>query len=350
MIFSQKPKGFFVEMTDHAILLARTSGVASPLVIEDLQDCPAGDKAALEAAINRIHPKKLPSGVLRANVGIYPQRQLLRRHSLDLKRIKEPAYISEVCTQQFRIEEDKYVLAVINASDGLDYDFTKAMQKEVIFCGLPNETVISTQNQLLESKIYPEALELGSLSTLGAVVDYLNHTKSKTPTLVLEVGLESTQSFIVTGNAVEASRPIPQGLDAMVPIVQKELGLQDEESARKLFYSNTFDFTGMGPLLIRRLLKELQSSIGFYEVQTGQSVGQVLCTQIPAKLRWLDGVIASALGITSAKIDPVPWLQARQITLADTLEKQAQDPRWLGLLSLIVRYNAAHATAAEEKK
>jgi len=43
------------------------------------------------------------------------------------------------------------------------------------------------------------------------------------------------------------------------------------------------DFTGMGPVLIKKLLKELQSSIGFYEVQTGQSIGQVMATGLSSK-------------------------------------------------------------------
>ena len=139
----------------------------------------------------------------------------------------------------------------------------------------------------------------------------------------------------------------------MVPIVQKELGLKDEESARKLFYSNTFDFTGMGPLLVKRLLKELQSSIGFYEVQTGQSVGQVLCTQLSPKLAWLDAAIASALGITSLTLDPAPWLQSRQISLPEALAKTAQDIRWFGLLGLMAHYHSspsAHVVVPEEKK
>ena len=73
----------------------------------------------------------------------------------------------------------------------------------------------------------------------------------------------------------------------------------------------------MGPLLIKRLLKELQSSIGFYEVQTGQSVGQLVSTQLSPKLAWLDTAIATALGISSLKPDAAPWLQSRQITLPE---------------------------------
>lgn len=349
MFFSQKTKGFFVELNDHAVMLARTSAPVAPFTVEDMRECAPGDVAALADAINQIQPKKNPSGYLHATVGIYPGKRLIRRHTLELKRVKEPGYFAEVCTQQFRIEQDKYSLAILNATDGADFDVAKAVQKDAIFCGLPTEDANTVQASLLESKIYPERLELGSIATLGGVVDCLAHGKSKTPTLVLEIGAEATHSFIVTASGVEASRPIPQGLDAMVPIVQKELGLKDEESARKLFYSNTFDFTGMGPLLIKRLLKELQSSIGFYEVQTGQSVGQVLSTQLSPKLAWLDTAIATSLGVTSLKLDPVPWLQSRQITLPEALAKNAQDIRWFGLLALMAQYNV-HAALPEEKK
>lgn len=352
MFFSQKTKGFFVELNDHAVMLARTSSATAPFTVEDMRECPPGDAAALEEAIRIIQPKKSPSGYLHASVGIYPAKRLVRRHSLEMKRIKEAGYLAEVCTQQFRIEQDKYALAILNAADGSDYDLTKASQKDVLFCGMPGDDVNALQNTLLEGGIYPERLELGSVATLGGVVDCLAHAKSKVPTLVLEIGADATHSFIVSSTGVDASRPIPQGLDAMVPIVQKELGLKDEESARKLFYSNTFDFTGMGPLLIKRLLKELQSSIGFYEVQTGQSVGQVLCTQLSPKLVWLDAAIASALGITSLRLDPAPWLLSRQITLPEALAKNAQDVRWFGLLSLMAHYHTAPANAAvpEEKK
>lgn len=350
MIFSPATKGYFAELSDHGILLARTSSSAAPFVVEDMREVAPGDSAALAAAIAELQPKKSPSGYLPATVGVYPARRLIRRHTLDLKRVKEPTYFQEVCTQQFRIELEKYKLAVLNSEDGTDYDATKAAQKEVVFCGLPAEDVLTLQQSLLDLGIYPERLELSTVSVLGALSDYLAHQKSKTPTLVLEIGGDATHSYIVSASGLEASRPIPQGLDAMVPVVQKELGLKDEESARKLFYSNTFDFTGMGPLLTKRLLKELQSSIGFYEVQTGLSVGQVLTTQLPPKLGWLEGAIANALGVVPLKLDARGWLQSRQITLPENLARHAQDPRWFGLFGLMGRYDQSHAVPAEEKK
>ncbi len=352
MFFSAKNKGYFVEQNDQAFLLARTSAPAAPLVIEAMRECPLGDDAALEEAIRQVQPKKSPSGYLNAVCGVYPGKRLLRRATLELKRVKEPGYLTEVLTSQFRIEPDKFLINVLNAPDGTDFDVAKAQQKEALFCGLPADDIVAIQDALLAQGIYPERLELGSVAMLGAVVDYLTFKKSKTPTLVLEIGTDTTHSFIVSAAGVDASRPIPQGLESMLPVVQKELGLKDEESARKLFFSNTFDFTGMGPLLVRRLLKELQSSIGFYEVQTGQSVGQVLCPLLPPKLAWLDTTIAASLSVSSLKPDLGPWLQSRNITLADGVPAGGLDLRWLGLLGLMATYNSAtvpHAVPAEKK-
>jgi hypothetical protein len=349
MLFSKKTKGFFVEMNESSVLLARTTSVSAPMEIEELKECALGDEAAFAEALAHIQPKKSPSGYLHSVVGVYPPKRLVRKHTLELKKMKEAGYLADVFTSQLRIEQDKFTLAMLNAVDGSDYDLAKANQKEVIFCGVPNEDIATTQEGLLGMGIFPERLELGTVATLGALVDCLAFEKSKTPTLVLDVGNDTTHSFIVSAGGVEASRPIPQGLEAMVPVVQKELGLKDEESARKLFRSNTFDFTGMGPLLIKRLLKELQSSIGFYEVQTGQSVGQVICIQLSPKLSWLEGALASSLGIATLKFDPLPWLKSREITVPDTLSKTAGDFRWFGLMSLMVQYNTQNGGTSEKK-
>src|SRR5271165_3452823 len=350
MFFSKKTKGFFVELNENSVLFARTSSVTAPMEIEELRECPVGEDAAVNETIRQMQPRRPPSGYLHAVVGTYPQRRVIRRHTLELKKMKEQGYMADVFTQQLRIEQDKYTIAMINAGDGADYDLGKSNQKDVIFCGAPNDDISATQEKLLNAGIFPERLELGSVATLGALVDCLSFKKSKTPTLVLDVGNDTTHSFIVSANGVEASRPIPQGLDAMVPVVQKELGLKDEESARKLFRSNTFDFTGMGPLLIKRLLKELQSSIGFYEVQTGQSVGQVICIQLSPKLAWLEGALASSLGIASLKFDPLPWLRSRRVIVPDALSKTAGDFHWFGLLSLMVQYIPQDGAVANQKK
>ena len=168
---------------------------------------------------------------------------------------------------------------------------------------MPNETITELQDLLIAKDVYPERLEISTLACLGALVDYLKFSKNKQPVVVLELDMDIAYSFIVSQEGLLASRLLPQGLKSMLPVVQKELGLKDEESARKLFFSNTFDFTGMGPKLISRLINELQSSIGFFEVQTGQSIGSVICPNLSAKLNWLEGVIASQMGVQTLDIN-----------------------------------------------
>jgi len=337
MFFAKKSKGFCVEIGEHSTLIARLSQPDMPYVVEELKELPSSDDEAL-AAWTKMTDGKGATGYAHATCGIYPAKRIVRRHTVDLKRVKDPAYFTEVYTQQFRIEPDKYAVRVLNPDDGSDYDQAKTAHKEALFCGIPSDDVIAFQDKLLGLGVYPERLELGTLATLGGVVNYLKYKQSKTPVLLLEIGEETTHSFILSADGVDISRPIPSGIAAIIPVVQKELGLKDEESAKKLFYSNTFDFTSMGGVLVKKLLKELQSSIGFYEVQTGQSIGHVFCTQLPASLSWLGTTMASSLGVPPLKVEMLPWLEAQNIKLSDGVTLGPAEERWFGLFSLLVSH------------
>lgn len=348
MFFSAKPKNFFVDFSEHAVLLARVSKAEAPFVVEEIIECQPGDADALTAALKALNPVKKPAGYLYASCGISAPRRVVRKVTLETKRLKEPDYLNEVANQQLRVDPNEYTLSLLNPSQGSEYDLVKANQKDALICGLPTADINLSQDNLLAAGVYPETIELSSVAAIGAMVDYLTFAGIKTPVLMLEVGAEMTNSFIVTTNGLEASRPIQQGLEAMIPVVQKELGLKDEASARKLFLSNTFDFTGMGSVLIKRLIKELQSSIGFYEVQTGQSVANVACVLLPGKLGWLENAIAADLGVSVLKPDISGWLQSRHITLADSVPANAQDTRRLGLFGLMVQYKNTHAVVPEK--
>lgn len=337
MFFKKKSKGYFIETNALSVMVARTSGAGATLSVEEVAECPAHDLKAIAEMFEQIQGGKSADRFLHAVVGVYPPKRVVRYYALDLKRLKEPEYLNEVMVQQLRIEPAKFMVMLLNARDGSDYDLVKATQKGVLFCGLPTEDLTKQQEQLIATGVYPERLELGSVATLGALTDYLNQAKLKAPTLVLELGLDATSSFIVNAEGVDASRPIPLGLDSMVAGVQKELGLKDEETARKLFYSSEFDFKETAPVLLKRLMKELQSLIGFYEVQTGQTVGRVLITQLPSNLRWIESALAMGLGIEVLKWDAVEWLERHEITIGEGVAQAILEPRWLGLLSLMVR-------------
>jgi Tfp pilus assembly PilM family ATPase len=346
MFFAPKTKFFHACFTEHNVLLARVSAAGPPLVIEDIREVAADDEAALAEAIKALQPKKTGS-YLQAVCGVFPPRRIVRRVTLEPKRVREAGYLNEIVSQQLRIEPEQHTLMLLHPGDGVEFDSAQTSQKDVVVCGLPAEDVIATQDKLLAAGLYPDRLELGTVATIGALADCLSLAKAKAPVLMLEIGADSTQSFIVSASGLETARAIPQGLDGMIPVVQKELTLSDEEAARKMFYSNAFDFTGLAPLLTRKLLKELQSYIGFYEVQTGQSIGQVICPLLPNKLGWLEAAVAAQLSVDVFKPDLPAWLQSRQITLAEPVAAAAQDAGRVGLFALIAQYNR-HAALPEK--
>jgi hypothetical protein len=347
MFFAAKPKGLFIEFTDHSKRVVRANAATPPLVIEEFAECDHGDEEGWVELIKHFLPKKAPNGLLQATCAVSPPDRLLRRATIDPKKLKDPTYLNEFAASQFRIQPDDYTLGLLNVKDGTEYNTVNSTEKDLMVVGLPKSKIDSIQDQLVEENIYPDRMEIGSLSLLGGLVDFLKFSRISSPVVVLELEMDSTHSFIVSSNGIEASRLLPQGLKAMIPVVQKELGLKDEESAHKLFFSNTFDFTGMGPTLIRRLLNELQSSIGFFEVQTGQSISHVFCPKLPSKLEWLESVIGYQLSVPPLPMDLKPWLDSRGITFSPDAAEMNLTRNWFGVLSLITRYNVVEE---EEKK
>ena len=179
---------------------------------------------------------------------------------------------------------------------------------------------------------------MGSIASVAGLINYTKFKKEKFPTLVLEVTPTNSNVFIFSSTQVDICRPIPYGLNSMFPTVQSELGLKDEESARKLFYSNTFDFSEMGPSLLKKMLKELQASTGFYEVQTGQTIGQLYITLLPVNFRWIHNTLSKALGVAVLNLDYAGWLKSLDISVTDGVMLDGLGSRWLGLFELMGDY------------
>ena len=185
MLFAKKSKGFCVEIGEHATLLARLSEPEAPFLVEELKELSSTDTESI-VAWTKSTDGKGSTGYAHATCGVYSPKRIVRRHTLDLKRIKDPAYFNEVYAQQFRIEAEKYTIKALNPDNGGEYDLGKSTQKEVLFCGLPSDEVIAMQDKLLEQGIYPERLELSTLASLGGLVSYLKFKQSKTPILLLD--------------------------------------------------------------------------------------------------------------------------------------------------------------------
>ncbi len=344
-MFGSKSKGLFFDLTGDVALVARTSGMTAPFVIEELHEIPIGDTASVAETIRTLAGVR-GNGYATACCGIYPNGRIVSRIPIEARRLRDESYLPQHVSDTLKIDAAAHVLVPISMSGGAELASLAAVPKEILICGAPSAEIIALQNQLLEYGLFPERLEVGTIATIGGLMSQLRFTDNKVPLLLLEIGTDSTSVFVLTRDGVDIARSVSFGISSMIPLVQKELALKDEESARKLFFSNSFDFTGMGPQLTKRLLRELQASIGFYEVQTGQSINQLACTLLPPKVGWLQRTLADVLGMKVHTVDNAAWLKSMAIEPAPGVQVNDLPPVWTSLMCLLGDYKASANEAA----
>jgi len=337
-MLSKKTKGIFLEHHRSGYRVAVTSSLTGDISLESLHEYGIEEESKLEEHIDDLLGTK-GARFVPAHIGVYPKSRFFRRHTLENPaKAKDDGHFRELLESQFRLSPDKNRYFVLNSQDGMVFDKTKPLtaQKEVLFCGAEKDELDKMQRDLVELHLFPESIQLGTLSTLGTLQRYLAFQKSEEPMLVFEMTAENSMLFIISASKVDLTRPIPFGFNTMFPIVQSELGLKDEESAKKLFFSNTFDFTEMGPTLMRRALKELQASTGFYEVQTGQTIEHLIVPQLPANLNWVPQILANEIGIDPIKLDYAGWLEWEKVALGPDVSTNTLDARHVGLIGLMI--------------
>jgi hypothetical protein len=335
-----KTKGLFVDYSEYALLLARTSSFKNPVHIEAITEHVPGEPEETAEFVREFAELKSGS-YIPTHCSIYPTDRFIRRFTMDVQaKNKNQNYFSETLSSQFRVDPEKNMVQILKGTDGAEADLEKGLDKELMFVGGPTEQFRSLQQNLLSYAIYPASLEVGTLSTIGGLIDYTQAKGLSAPTLILEITADNSNVFIFRNDILDVSRPISFGWNTMYPVIQQELGLKDEGSAKKIFYSNTFDFTEMGPKLLRKMLKELQASTGFYEVQTGQTIGQIFLSLLPKNLNWVGQILARSLGVDVIDLDFPAWLKSQNITLADEVDVASLDNRWMGLFSLMGDYSA----------
>jgi len=272
----------------------------------------------------------------------------VRNHEVESAiKAKDVNYLKGILKSEFSVDPDINDIAILDARDGSDFELATGLSKRLVFCGAPSSAFEAEQNCLLSYGIYPNRLELSTITTLGGVSDYARFNGMKSPILCFELASKSANIFIINQGQVDVARPVPFGLDSIYPLLQRELGLKDETSARKLFFSNTFDFAEMGPKLLRRMTKELQASTGFYEVQTGQTIEHAFISVLPKNLAWVSKTVSDSLGLEIIQPNLEKWLESLKVTLGEGVEVSNLGGRWMGLFSLMGEFHLREEGANE---
>jgi hypothetical protein len=312
------------------------------MVIEELAEYPLGSNDSREE-IREFFEQVVDfngSGYYVSRTGVYPEGRFVRYYEAEsANKAKNLDFLSGILKSEFNVDPTVNNVAILDAQDGSDFDLENSLSKRLVFCGAPFESFQSEQDRLLEYGIYPERLELSTSTTLGGVSDYARFNELKSPILCFELTSKSANVFVVNQGQVDVARSVPFGLDSIYPLLQRELGLKDEASARKLFFSNTFNFAEMGSKLLRRVTKELQASTGFYEVQTGQTIENVFIGVLPENLAWVSKTVSESLGLEILQPKLEKWLRSLKIKLGEGVEVSNLGSRWMGLFSLMGEFN-----------
>ena len=86
MFLAKKSKGFCVEIGEYSTLLARLSQPEAPYIVEELREFPSTDLAAITDWVKATDGKG-STGYAHATCGIYPNKRIIRRHTLDLNYV-----------------------------------------------------------------------------------------------------------------------------------------------------------------------------------------------------------------------------------------------------------------------
>jgi hypothetical protein len=343
-VFGKKRKGIYIEQSEFSFLVARTSSPQPPFTIEAMGELPL-DSGATGAALFGGLADFGSNPYLQAICGVHPPKGFVFLHELEsVAKVKDPNYFEEALKTKYNIDSSIYDIDIFLADSGERYDFSTSGHRRFIFCGAPRESFSSIQSSLLGKGVYPTRLELSTLSTIGAVLHYAESCSIKEPILFLELGIHGAVLFILHEGKLEESIKIQRGIESIFPHLQEELSLKDASSAQRLFFSNTFDFTDLGPKLLAEVIREVQALTGSYEVRTGQLVEHCFVSLLPRNLAWIGQALATSLGLQPLRMNYLNWLRMLGIEVDDGVDLTNRGPRWMGLFGLMAQYVASADT------
>lgn len=337
-MISPSKKQYILELKPSVARVARLMPGKDTGVIEEVLEIPLDDADAAASKLREFGGVK-GKGYFVASCAVYPESRALHRLTLDVGRGKEEAFVIEVIKDEMKADPEDFKGYCLSAETGEDGELSSFNKKNVLLCGANKSELQVVQKDLLRAAVFPGSLEIGTVGILGVIKDALEWKENKYPLLFLEIEEKFTNTIIVGSNGVEMSRKIDFGSQDIVKALKEQMSLKSEEAAEKLLASSDFDFGDISQILLRKLLRELQSSIGFYEVQTGQTVSHVLCFHNQLLQEWLQASICKMLNLEAFSFDVKDWLEGKGISASGSGLFEKADMSWLGFLSLLCDFS-----------
>ncbi len=338
-MFKSKHPLFFATC-EYFSLLARIGNKKGSLwVIDSIEELSASSatenlKAGLEKSF-----KLIPQAPLVTICSVAPLNRFIHRVKLDLKVKKQGVGgFGALLKERFNIELPSHKVAVLDADTGENID-VKNLPDNVCFVGAPKKEFTEAQAELLKHYLYPQRMFLTTLDSLSGLIHYASLKKVTAPILYIEISLNKSHIFILKDKKIEASYPLVYGLKNFIQAARKDYNLPDDVSAHKYLTNDVKPDSDEAQKLVSRMVAELKSYVGFFEVQCGTTIGNIFFNQLPPTLGWIEQGISKLMGIETLEIDYQTWLKSKGLMVKEGLIKDNNLPKHLfNVFSLMMNY------------
>ena len=336
-MLKKKSKSLFAEVSHYAIRMARTDRTAAPIRVESLASIPIQTTAETRRAVESFAGETRGS-YCQARCAVYPRDRFLHRYYAEnAARSKADDFAKKTLQSELKRNPADTAFRLIHPPTGKPYDPQEALSREIFFVGAGRDCLLEEQKRLIELGIYPTRLEIASIALFAGAKRAIVEEDMDASALLLEFSEKATYGYVVNLNGLALSHMIDFGIGSIAARIQKELGLHDTLSARKVMLSKTFDFQDMASKLLEELITRVRASTGQFEVQTGRSVRYLLFPGLPESLDWIGTVLAAELGMERWNPTLGEWLDRAGITLSEADAQREDLHEFLPLFSQMAK-------------
>jgi len=327
-----KGEALFVYQQENGILLARANHFTHPIQVTELQSISTHEiNSNPVSALHFLNQSKKGFCEVHFVVSNGNFRHFI--HSPENpSKIKSNEYILNIVKEWLGGDKEDFFYQVIGWDKGELVSVDSAIPKSMLISGMKTKSLSQLQAQIVDNGIFPRKLECSITVMLGLIRKLIDSGQLRAPVVMLEIYRDSGLLVILPSEGMPLIRPLESGETSMYEHIKEELSLKDVVSAQKLMYSSTIDLSDIGRQVLSSVFKEIASVVGLYEVDTGQSISQLLMTNLMPIHRWMAELLAKDLGMNVVDLDYRIVGEQVSVIFNENIEWNRKDARILPLI------------------
>jgi len=326
--------GYFVELGEYNLIIARTTLGPRPRTIEAVQELWLGDAAALDATLGKLRPASGTAKTI-ALLRLKNQQSFLA-DAAQGKSITSADAVENFLTSELGAENLPASWAWVNANNG------QAPQGGARWA-LDASSAASAEESL--GKLRGWSFELvrcqsASLTLAGA----LSSAAQGNQVLLLEISEAKTTLIAISNQGITALATVPVGFDALAGATQTALGLKFRGSAARLMFNESYDFGETASSIVEPLANAVKNALPGL---SALAPSQLVCSGTLARQTWITQSLAKALNLAPFTLDANAWAGTKGLSFGPEIKASDVSSSWLGVLSAAAAYEPASPGAAK---